>query len=188
MRSVPKLCLKLKAFTFIPVVGEENAMCRAGQWASAGLAAAVLKLEWHFLSAAFQQTTLFCPFTRNLHDTQTPFTKKKNNSGHSKLRAIAVETDSGFGIRFMVRICQLIERSLKMRNRFLWHLHGGCTKEAAQGPKLCRLYFTCSERFVSFILNQSLGKGLGITHFNFPPQMITLTADRVAIWIMSLTC
>lgn len=107
------------------------------KWASAGLAAAVLKLKWHFLSEAFRQTALFCPFTCNLRDTPTPVSKYK--SGHLKHRAVIGETDYGFntGQRFMVRTHQLIEISLKMRNRFPRRFRGSCTKESAQSPKLC---------------------------------------------------
>lgn len=65
----PKLCLKLTVFKSIPIAGEENVKCRAGQWASRGFAAAALKWKWHFLSEAFHQTALFCPFTFNLTDT-----------------------------------------------------------------------------------------------------------------------
>lgn len=105
------------------------------KWARAGLAAAVLKLKWHFLSEAFRQTALFCPFTRNLRDTQTLVAKYK--SGHLKHRAVIGETDCGFnaGQRFMVRTHQLIEISLKMRNRFPRRFRGSCTKETAQAPK-----------------------------------------------------
>lgn len=124
------------------------------KWASAGLAAAVLKLKWHFLSEAFRQTALFCPFTRNLRDTQTPITKYK--CGHLKHRAVIGETDCGFsaGQRFMVRTHQLIEISLKMRNRFPRRFCGSCTRETAPSPKKScapSLYFSCSEKYASFI-------------------------------------
>lgn len=92
----PKLCLKLIVFKSIPVAREENVTCRAGPWASAGLAAAVLKLKWHFLSEAFRQTALFWPFTCNLCDTQTPITK--NKSGHLKHTAVIEETAFGFNV------------------------------------------------------------------------------------------
>lgn len=90
----PNLYVKLIVFTSSLVAGEENVKCWAGQWARAGSAAAVLKLKWHFLSEAFCQTALFCPFTCNLCDTQTPITK--NKSGRLKHTAVIEETESGF--------------------------------------------------------------------------------------------
>lgn len=89
-----KTLSKVNSFHIHSSRGRRECDVSAGQWASPGLAAAVLKLKWHFLSEAFRQTALFCPFTRNLRDTQTPFTK--NKSGHLKHTAVIEETDSGF--------------------------------------------------------------------------------------------
>lgn len=144
------------------------------KWASAGLAAAVLKLKWHFLSEAFRQTALFCPFTRNLRDTQTPITKYK--SGHLKHRAVIGETDCGFnaGQRFMVRTHQLMEISLKMRNRFPRRFRGSCTKETARSPKksCAPSFYSVARRNMPLISHISMTqKRNGIADFNFLPQI-----------------
>lgn len=156
--------------------------CRAGQWASPGLAAAVLKLKWHFLSEAFRQTALFCPFTCNLRDTQTPIAK--NKSGHLKHTAVIEETDSGFntGGRFMVRTCQLIEISLKMRNRFLRHLRGGRTKGTAQSPKLCAEFiFHLSRNICLCYLASVQRKRIGYRPFQLPANDETLHRQRTEL-------
>lgn len=129
-------------------------------------AAAAPKLKWHFLAAASHQTAPFCPFTSNLCDTYVPYTvgslKKKPHSRHRGDRFWVSRRT-----KFMVPACQLMQTSLKMRNKFHWHLRGGCMKEAAQGLKLSSLYFTCSEIFASFILHRAQGTGSGIA--NYPP-------------------
>lgn len=138
-----QLCLKLIVFTFIPVWGEENVNLRAGQRASLGLAAAALKLKWHFWSESFHQTTLFCALISNLPDTQTAIIKiRLVTLQHT---AVTEETDPGFNMdRDSQPTRRLIGISLKMRNGFLWRLRGRHSKGVAQSPKLGQsLCFTC---------------------------------------------
>lgn len=168
----PKLCLKLIVFTSIPGTGEENVKCRAGQWARPGLTAAVLKLKWHFLSEAFPQTALFCPFTCNLRDTQTAITK--NKSGHLKHTAVIEQTD----LEFNMGEDSWCEHASWWRYQSKWEIDFSDISVAAiqrgwlKAPNSARsLYFTCSEMYASVILHQSKRKGLGIACFNFPHMM-----------------
>lgn len=73
----------------------------------------------------------------------------------------------------MVRTCQLIEISLKMRNRFLRHLRGGRSKGGVSKPQTLRgVYISLVQKCMPLLSRISpKGKGLGIVRFNFPPMM-----------------
>ena len=80
----------------------------------------------------------------------------------------------GFNVggEFMVRTCQLIEISLKMRNRFPGHLRGGRTKGPAQSPKLgAEFIFHLFGNVYLCYLASVQRKRIGYRCFNFPPMM-----------------
>lgn len=87
----------------------------------------------------------------------------------------------------MVRTCQLIEISLKMRNRFLRHLRGGHSKGGVGGRRLKApnsarsLYFTCSEMYASVISHQSKRKGIGYRPIQLPAHDETLHRQRTEL-------
>lgn len=185
----PKLCAKLIVFTSIPIVGEENVKCRAGQWASPGLAAAVLKLKWHFLSEAFRQTALFCPFTRNPLDTQTPIAK--NKSGHLKHTAVIEETDSGFN----TGEDSWCERAGWWRYHSKWGIHfcdiavAAVQRGAAQSPKtLCGVYISLVQKCMPLLscIGRKEKDWVSSVSTSRPWWNVTSTADWVGIWIVSL--
>lgn len=147
-------------------------------------AAAAPKLKWHFLAAASRQKAPFCPFTSNLCDTYVLYTVGSLKKTHSRHRGDRFWVSRR--TKFMVPAYELMETSLKMRNKFHWHLRGGCTKEAAQGLKLSAVYISLVQKYLPLLSCIGPREQDQVSLTIRLRWNVTLAADRVGIWIISL--
>lgn len=151
-------------------------MWRVGPDSEPAPARLQLRSNW---SGTFYQR----PFARRLYSALSLVTSMTHRRPLQKARVVIFKTHSRHwrdrfrvlmlgGGGFMVRTCQLIEISLKMRNRFPGHLRGGRTKGPAQSPKLgTEFIFHLFRNVYLCYLASVQRKRIGYRSFNFQPMM-----------------